>query len=116
MRHISPHSVRMRENTDQKTFEYEHFSRSSRVFNRIEQCCTKATPNIKTFFRLIVSLTLLSYEESTCSVVLHNSFYEDICIIQKKAPVDHSFFGKVSQCFDLSNGSCNINVIVLEIW
>ena len=29
IRSISPYSVRMRENTNQKNFEYEHFSRSA---------------------------------------------------------------------------------------
>ena len=33
IRFISPHSVRMRENTDQKNSEYRHFSRSDTKHN-----------------------------------------------------------------------------------
>ena len=29
--HISPYSVRMRENTDQKNYKYRHFSRSASI-------------------------------------------------------------------------------------
>ena len=35
MRSISPYSVLMRENTDQKNSEYGHFSRSERLLPQI---------------------------------------------------------------------------------
>ena len=38
--HTSPHSVQMRENTDQKTSEYRHFSRSAKYRNEVRSVVT----------------------------------------------------------------------------